>query len=136
MTRSGVRILVVFGLGMGLGSIAGQVLAENKKGPVLENLMTTQLESAPGLEVIVSEVALPPMTTLPKHYHPGEEFVYVLDGTATIWLEGEGETELTAGDAFKVPLERPHLASTQEAPARVVVFRVHKTGMEERYPAP
>ncbi|WP_108859888.1 hypothetical protein [Ruegeria sp. Alg231-54] len=40
--------------------------------PNIQDLSTTALKSAEGVEVIVSHVALPPNFTLPTHWHPGE----------------------------------------------------------------
>ncbi len=42
-----------------------------------------------GIEVIVSRVQVPPNAELPRHWHPGEEFGYVIDGEVSLWLEGE-----------------------------------------------
>jgi len=52
----------------------------------LENLFQEHLASelASGLEVVVSEVELPPHTTLDMHWHPGEEFVYLAEGHAKL----------------------------------------------------
>ena len=46
--------------------------------PEIRDLMSSVPESAEGLEVIVSHVALPPNVTLPKHWHPGEDIAYIL----------------------------------------------------------
>jgi hypothetical protein len=49
--------------------------------PVLETLLKTKLAGVEGTEVIVSRVSFPPNTSLPKHWHPGEEFAYVIEGS-------------------------------------------------------
>ena len=54
------------------------------EGLKLENLLSSKLEGVPGTEVIVSRVDVPPDTSLPKHWHPGEEFAYVLEGSVTL----------------------------------------------------
>ena len=98
----------------------------------IENIMTSPLESAEGKEVIVSKLVVPPNTTFPKHWHPGEEFIYVLEGTAIVWQEGKPETQLNEGDIFKVSLKQIHTAKTGEVGATVLVFRVHETGQPVR----
>ena len=55
--------------------IAGSVFAA--EAVKIENLLRAELQVAEGVEVIVSVVEIGPGMTLPKHYHPGEEFVYV-----------------------------------------------------------
>lgn len=101
-------------------------------GMEIENIMTSPLESAEGKEVIVSHLVVPPNTTFPKHWHPGEEFIYVLEGTAIVWQEGKPETLLNEGDIFKVSLKQIHTAKTGEVGATVLVFRVHETGQPVR----
>jgi hypothetical protein len=54
----------------------------------LETLMRTQLEGVKNTEVILSRAFIPANSSLPKHWHPGEEFVYVLDGSVTLWQKG------------------------------------------------
>jgi quercetin dioxygenase-like cupin family protein len=104
-------------------------------GPVLETLMKAALEGVDGTEVIISRVTLPPHTTLPKHWHPGEEFAYILDGTVTLWQLGKEDTVGRPGDTLKVPLKQVHTAMTGEQGATILVFRVHEQGKPERVPA-
>ena len=53
--------------------------------------------------VIVSDVVIPPNATVPRHYHPGEEFIYVIEGSAVHVEEGTDEFILSAGDAYVIP---------------------------------
>lgn len=101
-------------------------------GLKLENLLTRPLEGADGIEVIVSRVTIPPNTTLPKHWHPGEEFVYVVEGSATLWQEGKDDQVGRAGDTVMVPLKQVHTAITGDEAATLIVFRVHEEGQPER----
>ncbi len=100
----------------------------------IENLMRVELEVADGIEVIMSMVEISPNFTLPKHHHPGEEFVYILEGEATVWQQGKSDTHLKAGDAFKVPLDQVHTAMTGSGHAKAIVFRVHRKGQPDRIP--
>ena len=96
--------------------------------PNIRDLLSTSLESADGLEVIVSHVALPANVTLPMHWHPGEEFAYILQGSVTLILEDEGEHEAFAGDVGVVPLKKVHTARSGKEGATILVFRVHEAG--------
>ena len=104
--------------------------ARNK--PDLVTLLAGQLERVEGTEFVVSRVKIPPHMSLPKHWHPGEEFVYVIDGRVTLWQEGKEDLVFSAGDAAKVPLKQIHTAKTGEEGVDLVVFRVHETGKPER----
>ena len=111
---------------------AAHTHAKAPAGVKLENLMKEVLERVEGTEVIVSRVTIPPNTALPKHWHPGEEFAYVIEGTVTLWQEGKEDIVGKAGDAMKVPLRQVHTAFTSEEGAQLLVFRVHEQGQPER----
>ena len=106
--------------------------AATESGPKLETLLKEVLEGAEGTEVIVSRVTIPPNTSLPKHWHPGEEFAYVLEGTVTLWQKGKDDVVASEGDVVSVPLEQVHTAITLDEGATVLVFRVHEQGKPER----
>ena len=106
--------------------------AESPSGPKLESLLKTELDLFEGGEVIVSRVTIPPHTSLPKHWHPGEEFAYILEGSCFLWQEGEEEIPYEAGEVLKVPFEQVHTAVTRDDGATILVFRVHEAGKPER----
>ena len=98
----------------------------------LETLLSAVLEGVEGTEVIVSRVTIPPDTSLPKHWHPGEEFAYVLEGTIVLWQDGKADITGKKGDTVKVPLKQVHTAMTGDEGATILVFRVHEQGEPER----
>ena len=109
-------------------SAASNAKAETK----LETLLKTVLKGVDSTEVIVSRVSLPPHTTLPKHWHPGEEFAYVLEGSAILWQKGKDDIACKAGDVLMIPLKQVHTAITTDEGATLLVFRVHEQGKPER----
>ena len=64
--------------------------------------------SAPGREVIQNRVDIGPEAPFVKHKHPGEEIIYVLEGSLEYHLEGQEPTRLSAGDVLLVPAETVH----------------------------
>jgi len=98
----------------------------------LENLLASKLEGVKGTEVIVSRVTIPANKTLPTHWHPGEEFAYILKGSVVLWQKGKKDIVGHAGDVMKVPLKQIHTAKTKNEPAVILVFRVHEQGKPER----
>ena len=64
--------------------------------------------SVPGREVIQVRVEVDPGVALPLHSHPGEEIVYVLEGTWEFQIEGQGTRTLKAGDVAFVPTGMKH----------------------------
>ena len=103
------------------------------QGLVLNNLMSADLEGVEGTKVIVSHVTIPPNTSLPKHWHPGEEFAYVLDGKATLWQKGKRNIVCEKGDVVRVPLKQIHTAITGDEGVVLLVFRVFEKGQPERF---
>jgi quercetin dioxygenase-like cupin family protein len=66
--------------------------------------------SAPGREVIQARVEIAPGMTAPRHSHPGEEIIYVLEGTLEYRLDGKSPVTLKAGDVLFVPAGTIHSA--------------------------
>jgi quercetin dioxygenase-like cupin family protein len=101
-------------------------------GPKLETLLRSVLEGVDSTEVILSRLTIPPNTSLPKHWHPGEEFAYVLEGSVTLWQRGKDDIVGKTGDVLAVPLHQVHTAVTTAEGGTVLVFRVHRQGQPER----
>ena len=97
----------------------------------VENLLRDSLALAPDVEVIVSYLEVPTEAELAKHYHPGEEFVYMLEGQGDLTIKGETIT-LKEGDLYKIPIREVHSFKTTGVQARAVVFRVHEKGQPDR----
>ena len=64
--------------------------------------------SAPGREVIQNRVEISPEAPPVKHFHPGEEIIYVLGGELEYQIEGQPPRTVTAGEALMVPAEAVH----------------------------
>ncbi len=129
-----VAILVaIFVAGSVSGSMAHEVNQPVKLDkPKISNLLTNPLNGTDGLEVIMSHVVLPPNVTLPKHWHPGEEFAYVLQGSVTLILEGKDERVISQGETGAVPLKHIHTARSGDQGVTILVFRVHEKGQPGR----
>jgi quercetin dioxygenase-like cupin family protein len=66
--------------------------------------------SIAGREVIQTIVELEPGTTAPRHSHPGEEIIYVLEGTWEYTLEDKPPVTLKAGGVLFIPAGVAHSA--------------------------
>jgi quercetin dioxygenase-like cupin family protein len=66
--------------------------------------------SAPGREVIQVRVDLDPGVAFPRHKHPGEEIIYVLEGSLEYEVEGKPPITLKAGDVLFIPAGTIHAA--------------------------
>jgi quercetin dioxygenase-like cupin family protein len=59
--------------------------------------------AVPGKEVLQARVDLAPGAQFPAHRHPGEEIIYVLEGTLEYELEDQPPVTLRAGEVLFVP---------------------------------
>ena len=66
--------------------------------------------SVPGREVVQARVELDPGVTSGKHWHPGEEIVYVLEGSLEYQVEDKPPVTLQAGGVLFIPAGARHAA--------------------------
>jgi quercetin dioxygenase-like cupin family protein len=71
------------------------------------NLLRNDL-SAPGREVIQVLVEFEPGGSAVRHSHPGEEVVYVTEGSLEYRLDGRSPVIVKAGEALIIPNGTPH----------------------------
>jgi quercetin dioxygenase-like cupin family protein len=64
--------------------------------------------SIPGRVMIQDRVELSPKAPPIRHKHPGEEIIYVLEGTLEYAIDGRAPQTYGAGEALMVPAETVH----------------------------
>lgn len=64
--------------------------------------------SVPGRQVIQNLVEIGPESPAVRHKHPGEEIIYVLDGSLEYQIDGQPARTYNAGEALMVPAETVH----------------------------
>jgi len=64
--------------------------------------------SARGREVIKVMVEFAPGIVFPRHSHPGEEIVYVVEGALEYQLDGQPPVTLKAGEVLFIPAGGVH----------------------------
>lgn len=132
-----MRILAIGAstLCIALAFLAGTSYGASQAKSKVTNLLHDPLSEsfAPGREVLVDLVEIPPNSQLDRHWHPGEEFHYYLEGEPEITIEGKGLTRPAIGTVGHVPFEVLHRAGAGKAGAKILVFRVHATGKPWRY---
>jgi len=80
-----------------------------QQGP---GLWRTQLQqhdlSVPGREVVQQRVEIGPEAPAIKHTHPGEEIIYILEGSLEYQIEDQPPRTCNAGDALTIPAGAVH----------------------------
>ena len=66
--------------------------------------------SIPGREVVQVRVDIAPGVAFGKHSHPGEEIVYVIEGSLEYEVEGKPPVTLKAGEVLFIPAGTIHAA--------------------------
>lgn len=66
--------------------------------------------SVAGWETIQARIDFVPGASFPFHRHPGEEIIYVLEGTLEYQLQGQPPVRLDAGEVLFVPAGAYHSA--------------------------
>ena len=133
MPRPNTRILMLVAL-VGMYSMVGHATEPSPTVSVqAENLLRESLAGAEGKEVIISRVRFPTHTELPWHWHPGEEFFFVIEGSMTLKRRGEADVVAAQGGVQKIAPQVIHTGRTGEQGAELVIFRLHAAGEPERY---
>ena len=89
-------------------SVALHVVQAQQAGAKRTELQRHGL-SMPGREVIQVRVDLEPGVAFPSHTHPGEEVIYVIEGTWEYEIAGKS-VKAKAGDVLFVPAGTVHSA--------------------------
>lgn len=98
-----VAVLVV------ASSLALHVALSQQQGIKRTDLQRHDI-NVPGREVVQVRVELAPGVAFPKHTHPGEEIIYVLEGSLEYQVEGKPPVTLKAGDVLFIPAGKIHAA--------------------------
>jgi quercetin dioxygenase-like cupin family protein len=99
-------------------------------------LRRTDLErcdlSVPGREVVQSRVDVGPEAPAIKHTHPGEEIIYILEGSLEYQVEGKPTLTFNAGEALTVPAGAIHAVRNVGSgnPAELATYVVEKGALQ------
>jgi quercetin dioxygenase-like cupin family protein len=102
------RTMAVVALIVG-GGFAVPVTPARQAGIKRTDLQRHDL-GVPGREVVQVRVELAPGVSFGKHTHPGEEIIYMLEGTLEYEVAGKPPITLRAGDVLFIPARTVHAA--------------------------
>jgi quercetin dioxygenase-like cupin family protein len=106
-----VKTMLVMGVAMLIGGngMAADVAQAQQSGIKRTDLQRHDL-SVPGREVVQVRVDFDPGVVAPRHTHPGEEIVNVLEGLLEYQVEGKAPVTLKPGDVLFIPAGTIHTA--------------------------
>lgn len=91
-----------------LGSVFALHLAQSEPPRIKRTNLLQHDLSAPGREVVQVRVDIGAGESFPRHSHPGEEIVYVIEGSFEYLVEGSPPARLDAGDVLFIPAGTIH----------------------------
>jgi len=112
----------------GEGAPKGQGVLGQKQ--VRTILSKTDLAIAPGMETVVLTVDGAPGLVGKKHFHPGDEFIFIAEGTLTLDVAGKGKVTLKRGETLHIPARVVHQAMNPDSgkPFKAVTFGIFEKG--------
>ena len=117
--------------------VSGSALAADAKEAVVKPLLQQDLPGIPGKEVVMVTVEYLPGGASMPHRHDAEVFVYVLEGSLLMQVDGKEPVTLGPGQTFHESPQDVHRQSanaSKTAPAKFVVFILKDKGKPTTVP--
>jgi quercetin dioxygenase-like cupin family protein len=95
-------------IGLAVSTIPGTALAQ-QSGIKRTDLQRHDI-NIPGHEAVQARIDFDPGALAPKHSHPGEEIIYVLEGLLEYQVDDQSPVTLKAGDVLFIPAGVVHSA--------------------------
>ncbi len=134
MKQTGLLLGITLAVGIAVGVIGDQVLHAQQPPVKGTDLLRKDLAGCEGWEGIMYLAEQAPGVAGGKHYHPGDVFVYVLEGDGTDYEEGKPPVARKPGDSFYKPARQTstyihEIKNDREtAPIKFLVFSVNPKG--------
>ena len=136
MLRCIVKPMALVVVGVFLGVAGTEVLHAQQEGIKRTPLQRAELTDIPGRDAIMGIAEIAPAVAAGRHTHFGFEIGYMLEGTATLEIDGQPPIALKAGDSYQIPAGKPHDAkNTGSGPAKVLAIYIVEKGKPLAPPA-
>jgi quercetin dioxygenase-like cupin family protein len=116
--RASLLVAVGFLVGVVVATAVGKAQVP---GEIKRAILLTKPLAAQGYNGVVGRGEVPPGMAAPKHSHPGDEFVVLLEGEVEVELDGAPPVRVRAGEAMHVEAGRMHRPkSVGNVPAKFI----------------
>ena len=122
------KILLILYLVCSLFLVCSPLMAQDAK---VTSLMLKPLPDIPGKELLMITVEYPPGSHDPVHRHNAHAFIYVLEGSIVMGVNGEKPVTLMAGQTFYEGPNDIHTVgrnASKTTPAKFLVFLLKDKG--------
>lgn len=130
MKRAVLMLGLTLAVGIAVGVIGSRGLTAQQDTIKRTALLKTDLEGIQGKEGIVLMVELAPGAATGKHYHPGHEFAYVMEGSALVETEGKPPATMKRGSVAHLAPNEVHNVKnpSKSEPMKALVFAIYEKG--------
>jgi quercetin dioxygenase-like cupin family protein len=121
------RLVTVLACLLAGTAFAADPPAKAPKGGAAQPLLTQDLPDIPGKEVVMLTVSYLPGGASMPHRHDAEVFVYVLEGSVVMQVDGQPAQTLGVGQTFHespADVHRQSANASATEPAKLLVFMI------------
>ncbi|EGP06944.1 hypothetical protein CSIRO_3675 [Bradyrhizobiaceae bacterium SG-6C] len=127
---------IILGLTVVAFAGIGTALAQAPAPGGIKRTPLQKVEFPKGYNIVTVIAEIPANTLAGRHTHPGVDTGYVLEGDATLIVEGKPDQALKAGDSYAVPAGIPHDVKTGAKGLKIMAVYVVEEGKPVATPAP
>jgi quercetin dioxygenase-like cupin family protein len=111
-------------------------LAIHQPPPGINEVLSGPIDGANGRTLVMGDLAMAPGAAIPRHRHAGEEFLYVIGGSAVISRVGEPDLVLGPGEAIRIAPGTVHWGRAGDEGMRAIASWVKLDGRPLREAVP
>lgn len=130
--RDYAQALLAPALVAGLAAVAiGTEVLMAQSVPITRTMLQQKdLDGVAGREVVMYRAEIAPSGAVGRHFHPGPELIYVLEGALILEHDGHPPVTLKAGESTHIAAKHVHDArnASTTQPVKAVVFLVGEKG--------
>ncbi len=130
-----IKLGLIFAVGITLGVIGSQLLDAEQPPLKRTEVLKTDMAGMEGQEAHMWVAEIAPGAATGRHSHPTPRFVYVIEGSVTLEVDGKSLQIFKAGEGFQEMPDVVHdfrNASATE-PAKALGFQIATKGQPLQY---
>ena len=130
MSRKVIMFTSILAMGIAIGLIVSQVLNAQQQAAKSVVLLKADLVGMEGKDGLIVSSEAAPGELGKKHYHPGHQFGYILEGSMIMEVEGKPPVTYKQGDTFYLLPKQVHYANnvSMTVPVKVLGFAIEDKG--------
>ncbi|KAB2847417.1 MAG: cupin domain-containing protein [Hyphomicrobiaceae bacterium] len=128
--------LVAAAIASGFSLPRQEVLAQQAPQPTIKRSILQRFEVPnSNYEVVLGVAEVPPNTSIGRHFHFGAEMGTLIEGEATMYVDGQPEKLMKPGDSYLIPEKVVHDARSGPKGAKVMAVYTILKGQPFATPA-